>query len=310
MSSSKLDLLGLGECMVEFSRLPSGTWRQGFAGDVMNTMTAATRLGLRAGFITTVGNDPFTEPMIAEWRAEGIDIKDVGRDESRPNGAYFIQTDAAGERTFSYLRSGSAATTTLERMSAAALIRSIKRTRIFYFSGISLAVMGRVDSLRAALRKRGKTRVAFDPNWRPALWPDRKTFARTVLRVLPLVDVFFPSLEDCEVLFPKRPVQDVIAELSRLGITTIVKGGTGGAWFMDSDNVVHLPAVVMTAVDTTGAGDAFNAGVLAAMEGEMAVIDAVDLGQRVAAIVVSERGAIVTSPRGRAKLARVSRSVR
>ncbi len=306
MSTRRLDLLGLGECMTEFSRLPSGLWQQGFAGDVLNTVTAAAQLGMRAGFATTVGGDPFTDGMIAAWRLEGIDCTAVRRDAARTNGAYFITTDDAGERSFSYLRTNSAATTTLRTMHASALRTLVRSTRVFYLTGITLAVMDDHAKLLAALKRRGTTKVAFDPNWRAALWTDRAAFVRTVTRFLGVVDYFFPSVDDCEALYPGYSVQAIIGRLSRRGVTTIVKGGTGGAWYREGENIMHLPAVHTHVVDTTGAGDAFNAGVLAGFKRGLSPSDAVDFAQRVAAIVVGEHGAIVTSRRGKGRLRRLS----
>ncbi len=306
MSTRRLDLLGLGECMTEFSRLPSGLWRHGFAGDALNTVTAGAQLGLRTGFATTVGTDSFTEEMLAAWRRDGIDCAAVRRDATRANGAYFITTDDAGERSFSYLRTNSAATTTLRTLSAAALRTLVRSTRVFYLTGITLAVMDDHAKLLAALKQRGTTHVAFDPNWRPALWPDRSSFVRTVTRFLGAVDYFFPSVDDCEALFPGYSVQAIIGRLSRRGVTTVAKGGTGGAWYREGENIMHLPAVHTHVVDTTGAGDAFNAGVLAGFKRGLSPSDAVDFAQRVAAVVVGEHGAIVTSRRGRERMRRLS----
>ncbi|MBC8145681.1 MAG: hypothetical protein H7X80_08845, partial [bacterium] len=85
------DLVSLGECLVEMSRRPDGTYQPSIAGDAYNTLFYASRLGLRSGLITAVGDDLFTPMIVERIVDEGIDLSHVQRLGGRRNGIYFIE---------------------------------------------------------------------------------------------------------------------------------------------------------------------------------------------------------------------------
>jgi len=88
-----LDLIGVGECMVElFAEEPLGqapVLRRAYGGDVLNALVSATRLGSRTGFVSRVGDDPFGESLRAAWREDGVDVSHAPLVPGE-NGVYFI----------------------------------------------------------------------------------------------------------------------------------------------------------------------------------------------------------------------------
>src|SRR3954452_9679746 len=106
-----LDLLALGEAMVEFNQARADdprTYLQGFGGDTSNTAIAAARLGVRAGYATRVGDDAFGRWLLDLWQRENVDARGVATASDAATGVYFVTHGPRGHE-FSYLRAGSAA---------------------------------------------------------------------------------------------------------------------------------------------------------------------------------------------------------
>src|SRR5438552_3424220 len=107
-----LDLVGIGECLVEFSSAGDNLYQVGFSGDVLNALGAAGHLGLSTGLISALGDDPFTMDLVEILRSENIDLQYSPIFEGRPNGVYFIHLSDAAHPVFHFLRKDSAATET------------------------------------------------------------------------------------------------------------------------------------------------------------------------------------------------------
>ena len=290
----KYDLIGLGECMIELSATQplaqARSLRKSYGGDVMNTLVHAARLGSRTGFISRVGHDPFGAGLRREWQAEGIDISQAPL-VAGLNGVYFISLLPDGDREFSYYRANSAAS---QLQPADLNVDFITSSRCLLISGITQAISESAEAttLEAArIAKRSGVQVAFDPNYRAQLWSSRGGLnaARVAAQnVLPLVDVLLPSgLADLEVF-------DLNSDLDVLELAPLValKTGADGAWIRAEAQRVHLPAERVSVIDTTGAGDAWNAGFLHHLLRGVTPITAALAGHRQAAKVVQAQGAI------------------
>ncbi|QBI02027.1 sugar kinase [Pseudoduganella albidiflava] len=286
-SARAFDLVGLGECMVEFNATEplasAERFSKAYGGDVLNALVAASRQGARTAFVSRVGDDPFGSGLRAAWQGEGIDI---GHAPLVPgeNGVYFISLDARGERSFTYRRAGSAAA----QLSAADIDAAfIASARCILLSGITQAISpgARAATLAAArcAREHGVL-VAYDPNYRPRLWGDEAAARAACAELLPFVDILLPSLPADAAILPGAPHE--------LVEHAVVKHGEEGCevWLRGQRTVV--PAVRASVVDTTGAGDAWNGAYLAAVLRGEAPAAAAALANRVAAAKLAHRGAI------------------
>lgn len=141
----------IGECMIELSEHADGTLTRSYGGDTLNTALYMARLGTPVDYVTALGDDGWSDEMLAMWRAEGIGTDKVLRLPGRLPGLYVIQTDAAGERRFQYWRDSAAARdlfTMPEKTPA--LIEALARDyTLLYLSGITLSLYG--DAGRAVL---------------------------------------------------------------------------------------------------------------------------------------------------------------
>ncbi len=292
----RLDLISLGECLVELIKREDGAFDAGFAGDAFNTLFYASRLGLRTGFVSAVGEDRFTSMILDGIGREGIDSSHLLRLSGRNNGLYVIETDARGEYTFDYWRESSAATETLLRSDLDELVSYCSLSNWFLFTGITLAVMKGPERLDMLLRRlHGRTKIVFDTNYRARLWPSAETYRARMEQIMPWVDVFLPSMSDLEELYPDEDLQSVLTRFVEGGTSTIAMtaGASGGAIFRDGElDMMPLADEVPDVVDATGAGDAFNAGFIAGLARGESAEQAYALGQRVAGWVLQVRGAI------------------
>jgi 2-dehydro-3-deoxygluconokinase len=308
MNDDRFDLVGLGECMVElWSDGPleeAVTLRRGYGGDVLNSLVMASRLGARSAFVSRVGDDPFAAGLLAAWQAEGVDTS------ASPivpgiNGVYFISVGAGGERSFTYRRSGSAASF----LSPDDVDRSpVDRAAAVLLSGITQALSPSAEAatLRAAERARAVgALVAFDPNYRSALWAERgrregrdgrELAAAAAAALLPLTSLALPSAPaDAAVvgLDDADPTTLARAFTERGAEAVALKLGAQGSFVWRGDHGDHVaPAPVAEARDTTGAGDAWNAALLVALLHGADPPAAAAAANEVAAWLLGHRGAV------------------
>ncbi len=286
-------LVSIGECLVEFSARSDRAWDARWAGDAVNVLFYASRLGLSSGLVSCIGEDLFAPMIRSGLRAESIDTSQMLDVPERNNGLYFIELDDEGEYSYHYWRRDSAATQTLIRHDEDALIDYLADARYVFFSGITLAILQDPHRLTALLdRLNGDTVVAFDTNYRPRLWSSLDTYRRSVFDVMPFVNLFLPSRPDLEAAFDRSEID----ELVRRSDMTVMKLGARGCEFRCAEDHATVAAMpIAGVVDASGAGDSFNAGLLAALARGASLSDACRLASRVAAHVLGVRGAISTS---------------
>ena len=288
----------IGECMVEFHRRPDGAYGRGFGGDTLNVALYLARLGIPTDYVTLLGDDPLSQEMVDGWAAEGVGIGLVGRIPGRLPGLYLIETDAGGERTFLYWRSA-APVRDLMALRGEALAAELAGHELVYLSGITLSLFDaagreRLVAVLADLR-RGGARVAFDGNFRPRGWPDLETARSAFAALLRQVDIALPTFDDEAALFGDASPEATIARLRGAGVGEIVVKRGEQPCLVAADGAVTPVAVPrkVDAVDTTAAGDSFNAGYLAARLKGQPPAAAAAQGHRLASEVIRHRGAII-----------------
>lgn len=286
----------IGECMLELSGQSGPNWRMGFAGDTFNTLWALHALSPQrpATYASAFGDDPFSRDQIDFFAKNGIGIGNSPVIAGARPGLYAITLTGA-ERAFTYWR-GDAAARQLAS-DPAALAKSLENQALVYFSGITLAILdgaSRKTLLAAVATARAAgSLIAFDPNYRPRLWQDRDSARAAILEALAVTDIALPTFPDEEMLFGDAAPQATAERLAMLVGEVVVKNGEDAALIAANGAVQPVPAVhVATPVDTTGAGDSFNGGYLAARLAGNSPRDAARRAHQVAAAVVQVRGAL------------------
>lgn len=279
--------------MLELSH--DGEWKLGYGGDTLNTAIHLARLGHDVAYLTALGNDPFSAELRKRWEGEGLDTSLIQTHPSRNVGLYAITTDDGGERSFTYWRDVSAARELFDLADNEVRQRAIAGCDLFYFSLISAAILprnGQIGLLMLATMVRDEGgRVAFDGNYRPQLWENSATANGIHDAAIRAADIGLPSLDDeCE-LTGDRDAAAVAVHWQGLGCAeTVVKLGAQGCRL--PDGTVVLPLQELEPVDTSGAGDAFNAGYLDARLRGLGPAEAAATGHALAGWTIMRPGAI------------------
>jgi 2-dehydro-3-deoxygluconokinase len=297
---NEIKLLCVGECMMEL-RNQDDNFVPGFAGDTTNFCIYLKRLSpvSTPHFFSSVGQDSVSQKMLTFLNLQGVNTDLVSTRPDKTIGLYMIQTDAEGERTFTYWRSESAARQMFLGLDEASLIQCAREQDYFYFSGISLAILDQADrdrllTLAQTLRGEGKT-IIFDPNLRPALWSSISEARTQITRAFEVCDILLSSYEDDHLLFGETNTDTIIERLMTFGIDEIIltngeaeiKGAAHGKRF------TVIPAKPEAIIDTTAAGDSFNAGYIVSRHKGCLAKESAEKASSLAALVISHAGAII-----------------
>lgn len=299
-----MSVVCFGELLIDFVATETGVTvgeASGFlkkpGGAPANVAVAVKRLGYDSAFLTQVGDDPFGHYLTGVLAAENVDVSGVRYSAEARTALAFVSLRADGERSFMFYRHPSA--DMLMRPEDVAY-DVIERGRIFHYGSITLISEPSRSATLAAVRHAldiGKL-ISYDPNLRLALWPSAEAAREGMLAGLDYAHIVKVSDEELEFLTGGQDVAPLWRDAMQL---LIVTHGPGGATLYTRAGKHHEPGYRVPAVDTTGAGDGFVAGVLARL---------LDFGDRwparlpeiarfanaVGALTTMERGAIPALP--------------
>jgi len=290
----------VGEALIEFSRGKDGRFSLSCGGDVFNTSVYLARTGKPVAFATALGDDPFSEGLVALAAAEGISRDLILRAPGRLPGISTADVSPAGERRHFYWREGAPARDLFELPEWSRVAEALVGARLIYFSGITLSLysnvgLGRFLAALEMARQKG-VKVAFDCNFRPRGWKGDLARTRLVfMEALKRVDVALPTYDDEAVLWGDPSPEATVERMRAFGIAEIaVKNGPNSALIATAEGSEHVPVPeVIEPLDTTAAGDAFNAGYLAARLANERPPAAAAAGHRMAAQVISHVGGLM-----------------
>ncbi|GAK85536.1 2-dehydro-3-deoxygluconate kinase [Vibrio ponticus] len=252
-------------------------------------------------YVSALGTDAISDGMISRWQEEGVSTELVLRDGTRQPGLYLIQLDEKGERTFLYWRNQSAARYMMQHADFAKVEAALANVDMVYLSGISLAILPAEDRVRlvemlAKLSQQG-VEIAFDSNYRPALWQNADEARECYRQILALTDLALVTNDDEQNLWGDSDEEQTLVRLQAAGVKkAVVKMGAQGNHYNDFVAGTHqtIPTTpVETVVDTTSAGDSFNAGFLAGYLQGKDVEQCSRQGHQLAGIVIQHKGAII-----------------
>ncbi|MCB0324741.1 MAG: sugar kinase [Bdellovibrionales bacterium] len=297
----------IGECMVEVVPLSASTAKLGYAGDTYN-FAHYLRLLLKhrsahIRFATALGTDFDSHQLRAAWEQRGIGTDYIMHDPERTVGLYVARNKPDGSKAYLFYRDTSAARRFFTLPTSPALIEKIvEESTAIYSSAITLAVLehsqGRerlVDLYRCA-RESGRVTI-FDTNFRPRLWNNDTTEAELWLRkIIPFVDILLPTDEDLSLIFEVTDTETLLARCREYGaLAVILKCGAKGCRIAEGSHSVIVPTTPLQheLLDTTAAGDAFNAAIIAGLTQGNSPLTAAHMANRVAAVVLQHPGALI-----------------
>jgi 2-dehydro-3-deoxygluconokinase len=290
MSRQTMDIVAIGECLVEFLECEDGSYQQSYAGDTLNTLFYASRLGLRTGYVTAIGEDPFGEGIRRLLDNEKIDRTFCASDDG-VNGTYFV-LGAKGPKRYHFLRKHSAATRMLEHIDRPKLKSYVQKSKVLHLSLTSIGIQSERDRLIELLsRVASDVKICLDSNYRASVWADREDAQQWYEQALPYVSMLFVTDTDHEAIYGKEDFVHAIKRYQSYGINRLAyRMGEKGSIIFDGKATTVKAIEDLKVVDTTGAGDAYNAGFIHAMLSGRSFADCGRFATACAATAIEESG--------------------
>ncbi|MEE9387899.1 MAG: carbohydrate kinase [Paracoccaceae bacterium] len=297
-------ILSCGEALIDMLPRQTAAGEAVFlpcgGGAAFNTAIALGRLGVPVGLLAGLSSDMFGDVLRREMAASGAGF-DLSISSDRPTTLAFVKlVDGAAE--YGFIDENTAG-----RMISAAELPNIPApVHALLFGGISLVAEpcgATFESLMA--QQSGRCVIMIDPNIRPGFIDNESTYRARLNRMIGMADIVKLSDEDLRWLYGAGDIDRLAADILALGphVVFLSKGAEGACAYTD-DLKLHAHAEPATLVDTVGAGDTFNGGLLAALYQAGAltktgiqhldqgtIVAALELGTRTAAISVSRAGA-------------------
>ncbi|WP_170391623.1 carbohydrate kinase family protein [Ruegeria arenilitoris] len=299
-------ILCCGEALIDMIAEPTVSGAEGFVphsgGAVFNTAIALGRLGAPAGMLTGLSRDMFGQQLAQALKDSHVDGSQVVLSD-RPTTLAFVQLQD-GHATYSFVDENSAG----RMLRPEDMPDQLTATSALYFGGISLACEPCADAYAALLDRHGAERaVMIDPNIRPGFIQDQTRYRTRLNRMIAQADIVKVSDEDLDWIVPgPETLEEKVPLLLQAGpaVVIVTRGSQGATGYLADGRTVSVPVTPVQVVDTVGAGDTFNAGVLAQLhraglltKQALRAISpddlraALELGGKVAAVTVSRAGA-------------------
>lgn len=298
-------ILCCGEALIDMIPTPAAAGGSAYAphtgGAIFNTAIALGRLGADAGLLSGVSTDGFGEMLIASLKANHVKTDHLIRSDRLTTLAIVHLTD--GKAVYSFYDENSAGSA-ITQADLPALPDDLSA---LYFGGISLVAEPAASAYEALMAQaKGRATLVLDPNIRPGFITDEPAYRARLARMIAMSDIIKVSDEDLEWIAPQGgTLTDRARQMCEAGPQfVIVTKGDEGATLVSRTAQTDVPAVPTTVVDTVGAGDTFNAGLMVGLE-RLGLLEksrlaaaqvedlrpALTLGAQAAAVTVSRAGA-------------------
>ncbi len=309
------DVMCMGEVLVEFISTADNVtlgYAPGFikapGGAPANVAVALKRLGLEAGFVGKVGDDPFGDYLRSSLNNAGVDTTCLFTDRQARTTAVFVAVWNDGHKDLCFYRNPGADM----QLSDDDIDEHIfDGARAFHYGSIAFINQPSAAAQYKALdmaHSKGLM-ISYDPNYRPTLWRDERTARQVIQDGFRYCHLAKVSSEEWEVATGTHDLQQGInAVLSRGVELLVISRGNLGALVTNGDYQIEVPAWSVHVVETTGAGDGFMAAMIAQLlperehlgsltrVDEPTVREAVHFANAVGALTCTRRGAIPALP--------------
>ncbi len=289
-----MDLFCVGEILVDLLALEPGpltaaqSFRRFRGGSVTQVAANAALLGLQVGLAAAIGADPLGDFLRADLTACGVHCEGLQQISTARTSIVFVSHSPDDPDFLPYHDA--------HRLLQAAALPwdQLKSARAFHTSAFALTAEPIREAALQALttaREQGAL-CTFELNYHPHLWNDAAEGHQLVTRALSQVDLVKASHDEARTFFAAdQPAEALLARCHELGPRLVViTDGANGAWISEKGNVTHLPAQPVQAVDATGAGDAFSAGLLHGLLNGLAPVEAAQRGIALSARKIARFG--------------------
>ncbi|MFS0781576.1 sugar kinase [Bacillus sp. 1P06AnD] len=292
-----LDVITIGDAMITFNPVSKGPLRfvpafeRKVGGAEINVAVGCSRLGLKAGWISCLGNDEFGRHILHFARGENIDTQYVKLIDEYPTSLNFKEIREGGAcRTFYYRHQSP-----IKAMSEEILEESyFKEAKLLHLSGVFMGIdenSRKIVRRAIALAKKNGLIISFDPNIRLKLWTAEEA-SKAIKEILSDVDILLTGEEEAEILFGTSVPEEIISYCESFGISNIAikQGDKGAIGFKDGEWIRIEPVIPSAVVDTVGAGDGFNCGYIYGILQGWTQERTMELANRIGSMAVSVSG--------------------
>lgn len=292
-----------GEALIDLAPAGDDLWRAQPGGGPANTAVALARLGVPTTMLARLSDDVFGRRLRTHLTDSGVDLSSAVT-ASEPSTLAIVDVDPAGSAGYTFHRVGTADWQWRDDELPDELGDEVTA---MHAGSMALLLPPGGEALERLLRReQGRRVISIDPNVRPALWPDRTAYRRRVERWVALADIVKVSADDLHWLCPGVAVGQVATRWAALGpaLVVVTLGADGALAARPGRGLLTRAGWPARVVDTVGAGDAFTAGLLAALYeggrltaegltilGDDALEEALSFAARVAGVTCERAGA-------------------
>ena len=294
----KINVCSIGEAMIEISNIKNSLYNQSFAGDTLNFCNYLDKKKLNAFFLSAIGKSEINQSLLNFVKSKKISTKYIKQINQFELGLYLIKNKDNGEKQFFYWRDESAAKQYFNNIDFLNLYKELKNFDFIYFSGITLSIIhiSKLNNFIKLLKllKSKKIKIVFDFNIRPSRW-NKKNLNIFLDSVLKFVDICFLSGEDMNYWKNKNNIKsyEQIVRKYKLKHSIFRKNAKFTYVFLNKTRYVFKNKLLKTVVDTSGAGDGFNAAYLSNFIVNNDPVLALKAGSSLGSKIVMKKGAIV-----------------
>ncbi|MFW6035456.1 MAG: PfkB family carbohydrate kinase [Halothermotrichaceae bacterium] len=307
-----VDIITMGEMLIDFVPLKKGLplkENKGFlrmpGGAPANVAVGAAKLGLNSAFFGKVGNDPFGRLLIETLKDNEVETKAIMQTDKAKTTLAFVTLDEAGDRDFTFYRDPGA--DMLYKWQEVD-VELLKTAKYFHHGSISLINQPARDTTihMAQFAKDKGILVSYDPNLRMPLWSNEKEAKKWITEGLKTADIVKLSEEELEFITGEKEIDNGVKKIMEYGSGLLfVTLGEKGCYFNNGSESKTVPGFRVEVQDTTGAGDAFVAGILSQLAkhksniNELSKTDLVSIvrfANAVGALTTKGKGAIASLP--------------
>ena len=294
----KINVCSIGEAMIEISNIKNSLYNQSFAGDTLNFCNYLDKKKLNAFFLSAIGKSEINQSLLDFVKSKNISTKYIKQINQFEIGLYLIKNKDNGEKQFFYWRDESAAKHYFNNIDFLNLYKELKNFDYIYFSGITLSIIhiSKLNNFIKLLKllKSKKVKIVFDFNIRPSRW-NKKNLNIFLDSVLKFVDICFLSGEDMNYWKNKNNIKsyEQIVRKYKLKHSIFRKNAKFTYVFLNKTRYVFKNKLLKTVVDTSGAGDGFNAAYLSNFIVNNDPVLALKAGSSLGSKIVMKKGAIV-----------------
>lgn len=266
---------GLSELPVLGRELFADDMRITAGGGAFISAAHLVHAGRKTALVSRLGTDTLSADVGRQIKASGVDLRFV--EHSVDAGPQVTIAAVVGkERAFLTRRAGSATPSTMDE--------AFGWTEAKHLHIAEYATLHEIPDLVKRAKSKGLS-VSLDPSWDAALIYDQ-----TFLQACAGIDLFLPNLEEAEAITGSNHPEKALRMLSDTFPHVALKGGAQGAWTIKDGSVLHVAAEAVPVVDTTGAGDAFNAGFIDAWLSGGSLLACLTTGIRSGSLAVQSAG--------------------